>query len=138
MVGTGSLRRRAQLRCIRDDLEYTDIRGNVDTRIKKLTHGDYDALVLAAAGLRRMGLEEQITETFEPNVVLPAVGQGALAITGRRGDKTTLISAASVRCASLNRSATHSVCVRASLLPRVPMTSLFMSVAYPDMMWSRK
>ena len=88
-VGTGSLRRIAQLRCIRDDLEYTDIRGNVDTRIKKLTHGDYDAIILAAAGLRRLGLEEQITETFEPNVVLPAVGQGALAVTGRNGDKTT-------------------------------------------------
>ncbi len=88
-VGTGSLRRIAQLRCIRDDLEYADIRGNVDTRIKKLTHGDYEAVILAAAGLRRLGLEEQITEMFEPNVVLPAVGQGALAVTGRKRDKTT-------------------------------------------------
>ncbi|MCH8878509.1 MAG: hydroxymethylbilane synthase [Planctomycetes bacterium] len=88
-VGTGSIRRRAQLRCIRDDLEYADIRGNVDTRITKLTHGDYQAIILAAAGLRRLGLEEQITEMFEPSVVLPAVGQGALAITGRKGDKTT-------------------------------------------------
>ena len=88
-VGTGSIRRRAQLRCIRDDLEYADIRGNVDTRITKLTHGDYQAIILAAAGLRRLGLEEQITEMFEPSVVLPAVGQGALAITGRKDDKTT-------------------------------------------------
>jgi len=88
-IGTSSLRRLAQLRCIRDDLEYADIRGNVDTRIEKLTCGDYEAIVLAAAGLRRLGLEEQITEVFEPNVVLPAVGQGALAVTGRKGDKTT-------------------------------------------------
>ncbi len=88
-VGTGSPRRMAQLRCIRDDLDYTDIRGNVDTRIKKLAQGDYQAIILAAAGLRRLGLEEQITEMFEPSVVLPAVGQGALAITGQKGDKTT-------------------------------------------------
>ncbi len=88
-VGTGSLRRMAQLRCIRDDLEYADIRGNVDTRIKKLTDGDYQAIILAAAGLRRLGLAEQITEMFEPSVVLPAVGQGALAITGQKGDKST-------------------------------------------------
>ncbi len=88
-VGTGSVRRLAQLLRIRGDLKYEDIRGNVDTRIKKLGQGLYDAVILAAAGLRRLGLDDQITELFAPNIVLPAVGQGALAVTGREDDKTT-------------------------------------------------
>ena len=88
-VGTGSIRRLAQLLRIRGDLKYEDIRGNVDTRIKKLAQGLYDAVILAAAGLRRLGMDDQITELFAPNVVLPAVGQGALAVTGRQDDQTT-------------------------------------------------
>lgn len=88
-VGTGSVRRMAQLLRIRRDLEYADIRGNVDTRVNKLAQGLYDAVILAAAGLRRLGLEDHITELFAPNVVLPAVGQGALAVTGRKDDKKT-------------------------------------------------
>lgn len=82
-VGTGSLRRAAQLRARRRDLKIEDIRGNVDTRLRKLDEGRYDAIVLAAAGLRRLGWENRITEMFDPAVLCPAVGQGALAVETR-------------------------------------------------------
>jgi hydroxymethylbilane synthase len=82
-VGTGSLRRTAQLRARRPDLQIEDIRGNVDTRLRKLDEGRYDAIVLASAGLRRLGLEHRITEVFNPSVMCPAVGQGALAVETR-------------------------------------------------------
>jgi hydroxymethylbilane synthase len=82
-VGTGSLRRSAQLRARRPDLQIEDIRGNVDTRLRKLDEGRYDAIVLAAAGLRRLGFENRITEIFNPSVMVPAVGQGALAVETR-------------------------------------------------------
>ncbi len=82
-VGTGSLRRSAQLRARRPDLQIEDIRGNVDTRLRKLDEGRYDAIVLASAGLRRLGLESRITELFNPSVMCPAVGQGALAVETR-------------------------------------------------------
>jgi len=82
-VGTGSLRRAAQLRALRPDLQIEDIRGNVDTRLRKLDDGRYDAIVLAAAGLRRLGLDHRIAEIFDPSVMCPAVGQGALAVETR-------------------------------------------------------
>jgi hydroxymethylbilane synthase len=82
-VGTSSLRRIAQLRRIRPDLNIQDIRGNLDTRIQKVEKGEYDAIVLAAAGLQRLGWGAIISETFNPDVMLPAVGQGALAIETR-------------------------------------------------------
>ena len=82
-VGTGSLRRSAQLRALRPDLKIEDIRGNVDTRLRKLDEGRYDAIVLASAGLRRLGWENRITEVFDPGVMCPAVGQGALAVETR-------------------------------------------------------
>ena len=82
-VGTGSLRRAAQLRAHRPDLQIEDIRGNVDTRLRKLDEGRYDAIVLAAAGLRRLGWENRITEIFDPGFLCPAVGQGALAVETR-------------------------------------------------------
>ena len=78
-VGTGSLRRRAQLLVARPDLEIVAIRGNVDTRIRKLASEQLDAVVLACAGLVRLGLEERIDERLDPAAMLPAVGQGALA-----------------------------------------------------------
>jgi len=83
VIGTGSLRRSAQLRARRPDLRIEDIRGNVDTRLRKLDEGQYDAIVLAAAGLRRLGWENRITEVFNPGVLCPAVGQGALAVETR-------------------------------------------------------
>src|ERR1700722_13270687 len=82
-VGTGSLRRSAQLRARRPDLRIEDIRGNVDTRLHKLDEGRYDAIVLALAGLRRLGLENRVTEIFNPGIMCPAVGQGALAVETR-------------------------------------------------------
>jgi len=82
-VGTSSLRRAAQLRAVRPDLNIENIRGNVDTRLRKLDNGDYDAILLAAAGLRRLGWHERIAEVLEPETMCPAVGQGALTIETR-------------------------------------------------------
>jgi len=88
-VGTDSTRRAAQLRHLRPDLRVTPVRGNVDTRLRKLDAGEHDALVLAAAGLRRLGLEGRISVTLSPELCLSAPGQGALAIT-TRGDDSRL------------------------------------------------
>ena len=77
------MRRAAQLRALRPDLRIEDIRGNVDTRLRKLDEGQYDAIVLASAGLRRLGWESRITELFDPGIMCPAVGQGALAVETR-------------------------------------------------------
>jgi len=85
-VGTSSLRRQAQLRRHRPDLRIEVLRGNVDTRLRKLNEGEYDAVVLAAAGLRRMGWTSEITEYLQPSVCLPAIGQGALGLEARRDD----------------------------------------------------
>jgi hydroxymethylbilane synthase len=85
-VGTSSLRRQAQLRHFRPDLRLADLRGNVDTRIKKLLSGEFEAVILALAGVRRLGAEDQVTEVLSTDVMLPAVGQGALGIETRRGD----------------------------------------------------
>jgi hydroxymethylbilane synthase len=85
-VGTSSPRRRAQLRAQRDDLAYDDVRGNVDTRLRKLRDGAYDAVVLACAGLNRLGVRATYTVPFAVEIVTPAVGQGALAIETRAGD----------------------------------------------------
>ena len=79
-VGTGSLRRAAQLRALRPDLDVADIRGNVDTRLRKLDEGQFDAILLAAAGLTRLGWAHRIHHYFSTTEILPAVGQGALAI----------------------------------------------------------
>jgi hydroxymethylbilane synthase len=85
-VGTGSLRRRAQLLHARPDLEMKDIRGNVDTRLRKLNEGRYDAIMLAEAGLRRLDLADRITQLLPLEMVLPAVGQGALGLETREDD----------------------------------------------------
>jgi hydroxymethylbilane synthase len=82
-VGTASLRRRAQLLAVRDDLDIVDLRGNVDTRLRKLHEGACDALILAAAGLRRLGRAEEIGALLDPSIFVPAPGQGALAVEGR-------------------------------------------------------
>lgn len=85
-VGTSSLRRRAQLLAARPDLTLFDLRGNVNTRLEKLDAGEYDAVILAVAGLKRLGFGDRITEVLPRALCLPAVGQGALAIEARRGD----------------------------------------------------
>jgi len=83
VVGTSSLRRVALLRALRPDLKIEPLRGNLDTRLRKLDEGQYDAIVLAAAGLKRLKLEDRIRDIFEPEVMLPAAGQGALGIEVR-------------------------------------------------------
>ncbi len=85
-VGTGSARRGCQLRALRGDLVIADIRGNVDTRMRKMDEGEYDALVLAAAGLARLQRTDRVARLLEPEEVVPMVGQGALAIEARVDD----------------------------------------------------
>jgi len=87
-IGTSSLRRQAQLRHYRNDFAMVDMRGNVDTRLAKLTQGDYDAIVLAKAGLDRLGKAEQISETLPPEICLSAAGQGAIGIETRKQEES--------------------------------------------------
>ena len=88
-VGTGSTRRRAQLLAARPDLDVLDIRGNVETRLQKLDEGEFDAIVLASAGLKRLELDNRITEIISTETMLPAVGQGALGLETRIDDHRT-------------------------------------------------
>jgi len=88
-VGTSSMRRACQLRNLRPDLQISDLRGNVDTRLRKLREGQYDAIVLAAAGLERLGWAGEISEYLDPSVMLPAVSQGILGVEIRAGDIAT-------------------------------------------------
>ena len=88
-VGTSSMRRACQLRHLRPDLRIGDLRGNVDTRLRKLREGQYDAIVLAAAGLERLGWAGEISEYLDPRVMLPAVSQGILGIEIRAADQAT-------------------------------------------------
>ena len=86
-VGSSSLRRQSQFLHARPDLRIEMLRGNLDTRLKKLKEGQFDAIILAAAGLRRLGWTEEITEYLDPQLCLPAIGQGALGIEGRSNDQ---------------------------------------------------
>jgi hydroxymethylbilane synthase len=101
-VGTSSLRRASQLLHRRPDLSIRPLRGNLDTRLKKLTGGDLDAIILAAAGLKRLDLAHMITSVLDPDIMLPAVGQGALCIESRTHDSRT-----SQIVTSLDHAATH-------------------------------
>jgi hydroxymethylbilane synthase len=89
-VGTSSLRRAAQILSLRPDLHTVSLRGNVDTRLRKAMDGQYDAIILAGAGLTRLGLDKNVTEWLSLDVMLPAPGQGALAVQCRVDDSTTL------------------------------------------------
>jgi hydroxymethylbilane synthase len=108
-IGTASLRRRAQLLRHRDDLDVRPIRGNVDTRLNKMAAGEVDALVVALSGLARLGRAEAVSEIVSPEIMLPAVGQGALAIEARADDAeirdllAPLHDAASAACVSAER-----------------------------------
>jgi hydroxymethylbilane synthase len=95
-VGTASLRRRAQLLAVRADLEVTQLRGNVDTRLAKLEAGEFDGIVLAAAGLHRLGRAEAITFRFGADRMVPAPGQGSLAIQARAGDENAARAAGAI------------------------------------------
>ena len=85
-VGTSSLRRQCQIKALRPDLELADLRGNVNTRLQKLDDGQYDAIILAAAGLKRLGFEDRLTQAIATDISLPAIGQGAVGIECREGD----------------------------------------------------
>jgi hydroxymethylbilane synthase len=89
-VGTSSLRRQAQLMAMRSDLVIEPLRGNINTRLRKLKEGQYDAIILAYAGVKRLGWDGEVTEVLEPDVMLPAIGQGALGIEARISDESTL------------------------------------------------
>jgi hydroxymethylbilane synthase len=95
-IGTGSMRRQSQLLALRPDLKILDIRGNIDSRIKKLKSGAYDAVILASAGLNRLGLQKEITDFFYLGQMLPAPGQGALAIEIRKNDERAAMIAATL------------------------------------------
>ena len=90
VVGTSSLRRKCQLMAWRGDLNIKDLRGNVGTRLNKLDDGEYDAIILAAAGVMRLGLEDRISEIIATDIILPAIGQGAIGIQIRAGDNDVL------------------------------------------------
>lgn len=94
VIGTGSLRRRTQLWHARPDLRMQDVRGNVETRLRKLSEGQYDALILAEAGLERLGLAGEITQVLPKTLMLPAVGQGALGLEARADDEQVLAALA--------------------------------------------
>jgi hydroxymethylbilane synthase len=95
-VGTASLRRRAQLLAARPDLMVGELHGNVDTRLRKLAEGELDAIVLAAAGLRRLGREEEASFSIAADVMIPAAGQGALVLQAREDDAAALEAAAEI------------------------------------------
>ncbi len=95
-VGTSSPRRARQLALARPDLEIVPLRGNVDTRLAKCARGEVDAIVLACAGLRRLGLEDRVVERLDPELCLPAIGQGALALEARTGDEEVLALVAAI------------------------------------------
>jgi hydroxymethylbilane synthase len=101
VVGTSSPRRAAQLRLLRPDLRIEPIRGNVDTRLRKLREGEFDAILLAAAGLERLGLASEIAEVFTPDRLCPAPGQGALGVETRMEDEAQVI------CGRLNHAASR-------------------------------
>lgn len=88
-IGTSSLRRQAQIRHYRPDLQVADLRGNIDTRLKKLDAGEFNAIVLAMAGVNRLGAASRVTQVLSAEIMLPAVGQGALGIETRTDDRTT-------------------------------------------------
>lgn len=106
-VGTSSLRRKAQLMAMRPDLNIVNLRGNLDTRLKKLETGEFDAIILAAAGLRRLGLERHIKQYIPVQFLLPAIGQGCLGIEFRTSDTDTR------ELLSVLHSRETAVCVRA-------------------------
>jgi hydroxymethylbilane synthase len=105
-VGTTSLRRRSQLLALRPDLEVTDLRGNVDTRIRRLREGRCDAIVLALAGLQRLGRQDEATELLEPPSFLPAPGQGAIVVETRADDPGTMAVVTALDHAETRRAVT--------------------------------
>ncbi len=114
-IGTSSLRRAAQLRAAREDLEVVTVRGNVDTRLRKLAEGSLDALVLARAGLQRLGRDAEVAAVLDPERFVPSPGQGTLALEGRAGDKRTreavqaITDAQAFACLRAERAVAHAL-----------------------------
>lgn len=102
-IGTSSLRRQCQVRALRPDLEVSDLRGNVDTRLAKLRDGRCDAIVLAMAGLARLGREKEATQVLDPETFVPAPGQGAIALECRKGDAAVASAVAPLHHARTGR-----------------------------------
>lgn len=127
-VGTGSLRRRTQLWHHRPDLNMKDLRGNVDTRLEKLRRGDFDAVILAVAGLERLGLERHIRQVLPAEVMLPAIGQGALGLETRSDDAETI-----AWVAKLDHTASH----WAVLAERAMLAALEGGCLAPIAAWGR-
>jgi hydroxymethylbilane synthase len=128
VVGTSSMRRRAQILHVRPDLQMNDIRGNIDTRLRKVHQGDYHALVLAEAGLTRLELTAEITQSLPISLVLPAVGQGALALETRREDDATRAA-----LAPLDHPSTH----QSVLAERAMLAALHGGCLAPIAAWGR-
>lgn len=127
-IGTGSLRRQAQLLYLRPDLCVSDIRGNVESRLRKLDEGQFDALILAEAGLSRLKLTDRITQVLTPEVIMPAVGQGALGLETRKSDTRTREA-----LGTLNDQATHT----AVLAERALLATLRGGCLAPVGAWAR-
>jgi hydroxymethylbilane synthase len=136
-VGTSSLRRQAQLRALRPDFDLSDLRGNVNTRLAKLDNGDYDAIILACAGLDRLGLGARIRARLTPPQWLPAAAQGAIAVECRAADAATmtllapLTDAATLRCVGAERAMNlhlHGSCI-------VPIAAYCMEVENGLALW---
>src|SRR5690606_17516531 len=125
-VGSSSLRRQCQIRALRPDLVLRDLRGNVNTRLRKLDEGEYDAIILAAAGLLRLGLGARIAQHLESTVSLPAVGQGAVGIECRSGDSRiqALIAPLNHTATSLTVSAERAMNSRLNGGCQVPIAGL--------------
>ena len=128
VVGTSSVRRRAQLLHVRPDLVFVPLRGNVDTRLRKLEAGQCDAVVLAEAGLERLGLQDRISQRLPPEVLLPAVGQGALGLETRSDDPASRAAAA-----MLDHPPTHA----AILAERTLLATLQGGCLAPIAAWAR-
>jgi hydroxymethylbilane synthase len=123
-VGTGSLRRAAQLQARRPDLEIAPLRGNVPTRLRKLASEELDAVVLACAGLERLGLAQRIDERLAPEIMLPAVGQGVLAVEARRdGELASAAGAISHRATAERVTAERAVLIRLGADCNVPLAA---------------
>lgn len=105
-IGTTSLRRQAQVRALRPDLIVTDLRGNVDTRIRKLREGQHDAILLAMAGIARLGRAAEVTEVLDPAILVPAPGQGAIALECREADASVAAMVAPLDHAPTGRAVT--------------------------------
>lgn len=127
-IGTGSPRRRAQLLAVRPDFQIGDLRGNVDTRLRKLREGEFDAIILATAGLERLGMQSEAAEILPPTIMLPAIGQGTLGLEARDDDELAAAAAKLLH---------HAPTFAASLAERSLLATLQGGCLAPIAAWAR-